>query len=346
MNQITLPEAYQKRLESLSKMGDPLELLQKLIQWEEFRPILEPIRKKERKSNAGRKPFDLVFMFKVLILQTLYNLADEALEYQIRDRLSFMRFLDLGMEGRVPDATTVWLFRERLKELNLMESLFDQFGNYLEAQGYYPRSGQIIDASIILVPIQRNSREENAKIKNGEVPADWNKNKRAQKDTDARWTEKNGESYYGYKNHIDIDAEHKLIRNYSTTPANVHDSQVFDVVIDSDNAGPDVWADSAYRSEETEAVLEDAGYVSHINEKAHRGHPLTDAQKTANRTRSKVRTRVEHVFGFQENSMGSKIIRTIGIARAGVKIGLMNLTYNVMRYMQLVRLGISAPAMV
>lgn len=124
MNQTDILEAYQKRLESLSKMGDPLELLEKVIPWEEFRPKLMPIREKERKSNAGRKPFDVVFMFKILILQTLYNLSDESLEYHIRDRLSFMRFLGIGMEGRVPDATTVWLFREQLKNLNIIESLF------------------------------------------------------------------------------------------------------------------------------------------------------------------------------------------------------------------------------
>jgi len=348
MQPMSLPDAIcdavHARLESLSRLGDPLEALNERIPWETFRPVLEPVHQKPRTSNAGRKPIDVVLMFKMLVLQSLYNLADEQLEYQIRDRLSFMRFLGLSLADRVPDRTTIWLFRERLKELGLMKPLFDQFGDYLAASGYQARSGQIIGASIVRVPIQRNSRDENARIKAGEVPENWSDAKREQKDVDARWTEKHGKQYYGYKNHIDVDAEHTFVRTYEVTPANVHDSQVFDAVIDPDNADPDVWADSAYRSEDTEVVLEAAGYASHIHEKGQKDRPLTDAQKQRNRERSRVRCRVEHVFGFQQNSMGGKLIRTIGLARAQVKIGLMNLTYNLMRYLQLSRRGTSMPA--
>jgi IS5 family transposase len=332
-----------ERLKSLSRLGDPLEPLKALIPWEDFRPLLSKVREKERKSNAGRKPFDVVFMFKVLVLQSLYNLADEQLEFQIRDRLSFMRFLGLGVEDRVPDATTVWHFREDLKELNLMERLFHRFGTHLEHEGFQARSGQIIDASIVRAPIQRNSRDENQRIKQGDVPEDWSDAKREQKDVDARWTKKHGKSYYGYKNHINVDAEHKLVRDYQVTPANVHDSQVFDDVIDPDNADPEVWADSAYRSEETQAVLEKAGYVSHIQEKGQAGQPLSDEQNRANRERSRIRSRVEHVFGVQENSLGGKLVRTVGLARAAVKIGLMNLSYNLKRYAYLSRRGVSVP---
>ena len=165
------------RLQSMSKMGDPLEILVATIPWEEFRPLLRKVHEKKRKSNAGRKPFDVVVMFKVLVLQTAYNLADEQVEYQIRDRLSFGRFLGLGIEDRVPDATTVWNFRERLKELGLIEPLFERFDDYLAAEGLQARQGQIIDASIVPVPIQRNSREENRRIKQGEVPEDWSEAK-------------------------------------------------------------------------------------------------------------------------------------------------------------------------
>jgi IS5 family transposase len=326
-----------RRLESISRMGDPLERLAVEIPWELFRPLLEKVREKDRKSAAGRKPFDVVLMFKVLVLQTLYNLADEAVEYQIRDRLSFARFLGLEMYDSVPDGTTVWRFRERLKELGLIKPLFERFGDYLAQAGLEARNGQIIDASIVAVPIQRNSREENRRIKEGEVPEHWEESKRRQKDTDARWTQKHGKSHFGYKNHIDVDAEHKLIRDYEATSANVHDSQVFDEVLDPDNADPQVWADSAYRSEATEAALSEAGYESHICEKGQSNRPLSQAQHAANRTRSKTRSRVEHVFGFQQNSMGGKLIRTIGKARAEVKIGCMNLTYNLMRYLQLTK---------
>lgn len=115
-----------------------------MIPWERFRPQLERVHEKARKTNAGRKPFDVVLMFKILIVQTLYNLADEQTEYQIRDRLSFARFLGLGIEDEVPDATTVWRFRERLKELGLLETVFDRFDDSLAAEGFEARQGQIL----------------------------------------------------------------------------------------------------------------------------------------------------------------------------------------------------------
>lgn len=334
----------ENRLQSVSKMGDPLERLAAMIPWESFRSQLAKVHEKERKSKAGRKPLDVVLMFKILILQTLYNLSDEQIQYQICDRLSFARFLRLGIEDELPDATSVWRFRERLKELNLMEELFNRFGDFLAAEGFQAKQGQIVDASIVPVPIQRNSREENRRIKEGEIPEDWDEAKREQKDVQARWTRKNGKSFFGYKNHIDVDAEHKLIRTFEVTPANVHDSQVLDNLIDPDNEDPGVWADSAYRSEETETVLKEAGYESHICEKGQAGKPLSAEQEANNRQRSKIRSRVEHVFGFQQNSMGGKLIRTIGLARAEVKIGLTNMTYNLMRYLQLTKRRESAPA--
>ena len=210
------------RLRSLSALGDPLEALSGAIPWEELRGLLAKTREKARKSNAGRPPFDVVLMFKVLILQTLYNLADGQVEYQIRDRLSFSRFLGLGIEDQVPDATTVWRFRERLRELELTEVLFNRFGDFLARAGFQAKAGQIVDASIVPVPIQRNSREENAQIKAGDVPEDWSEAKREQKDLDACWTKKNDKSFFGYKNHISVDAKHKLVRSYKVTPANVH----------------------------------------------------------------------------------------------------------------------------
>jgi IS5 family transposase len=194
-----------------------------------------------------------------------------------------MRSLDLEMYDGVPDGTTVWRFRERLKELELIKRLFERFGDDLAQAGLEARRGRIVDASIVPVPIQRNSREENRRIKAGEVPEDRDEPKRRQKDTDARWTKKHGKSDFGYTNHIDVDAEHTVIRGDDTTAANVHDSQVFDDIIDPDNTDPQVRADSAYRSEATEAALCGAGYESHIGEKGRSNQPLTDAQQAAKR---------------------------------------------------------------
>ena len=161
-----------------------------------------------------------------------------------------MRFLGLSLGDAVPDEKTIWLFREQLTEAGLIKRLFQEFDAFLEEKGFSARKGQIIDASIVEAPRQRNSREENRQIKAGQIPEDWSEQKKRQKDTDARWTKKNGQNYYGYKSHIDVDVKHKLIRDYEVTPASVHDSQVFEDLLDEDNSSRDVWADSAYRSEE------------------------------------------------------------------------------------------------
>lgn len=161
------------RYASLDAKKDPLVAIDAVVPWEEFRPTLEGIWRKpdsERKSRAGRKPMDAVLMFKTLVLSALYNLSDDQIEYQVRDRLSFMRFLGLGLEDRVPDAKTVWLYREALAQAGMVEVLFKQFDGHLTRQGYIARGGQILDASIVPVPKNRNTRDENKTIKSGEVP--------------------------------------------------------------------------------------------------------------------------------------------------------------------------------
>ena len=330
-----------RRYAGLDDKHDPLPRLARLVPWEAVRPQLKSALAVHghrtapgaRKSPAGRKPWDEVLMFKVMVLQALYNLSDEQTEYQIRDRLSFVRFLGLGLEDRVPDATTLWLFREALAKAGKVEQLFATFDAHLRAQGYRATGGQIIDASIVTAPRQRNTREENAAVKEGKTPESWAENpaKLCQKDLDARWTQKNGRNYFGYKNHIGIDRTHKLVRRYTVSDAALHDSRELEELLDWDNSSRDVWADSAYRSEKAEAMLKGHGLRSRLHRHAKRAHPLNERQKAANTTRSRVRARVEHVFGHQATAMGAKLVRTIGLARARAKIGMMNLAYNMSR---------------
>ena len=330
---------WQNRFEKLNKNGDPLVKLNTVIQWESFREALGNVRVREKKSNAGAKPYDVVLMFKVLILQSLYNLSDEAIEYQILDRLSFMRFLGLRLGSRVPDAKTIWLFREQLTEAGLAEELFRQFEAVLEESGFAAKKGQIIDASIVQAPKQRNSREENAQIKQGEIPQDWEEAKRSQKDIDARWVKKNARSYYGYKNHVNVDVKHKLIRTYAVTDASVHDSNVFDELLEETNTSADVYADSAYRSEESIELLKKRGFREHLQRKGCKNRTLTKREQQGNKTRAKIRCRIEHVFGVMAMMAGSLVVRTIGIIRARAKIGLRNLAYNINRYALLATIG-------
>lgn len=321
----------QLRMDDLTKNGDPLVHLNERVDWEVFRADLETIRKQGRKSAAGRKPFDTMLMFKILVLQSLYNLSDDAVEYQVRDRLSFMRFLGLGIGDRVPDAKTIWLFREQLGEAKLVKRLFKKFDHYLREQGFKARKGQIVDASLVSVPIQRNSREENRQIKEGSKPEGWSEAKSRQKDIHARWSARTHKHAYGYKNHISIDSKHKLIRDYAVTDAAVHDSQVFSELLDDTNSSRDVWADSAYRSESNRNELKQRKYREHLQRKGCRHKMLTEWEKQGNRTRSRIRCRIEHVFGVQAQMAGNLLLRSIGIARAEIKIGLRNLAYNIHR---------------
>jgi transposase, IS5 family len=334
----------EKRLAALSAKGDPLEAIDRLVPWENFRADIEAVvltPDEKRKSSAGRKPIDAIVMFRMLVLQALNNLSDEQAEYQVRDRYSFTRFLRLGIEDSIPDATTLWLFREKLANAGLIEKLFERFDLHLAAKGYIARGGQIVDATIVPVPKQRNSRDDNDSVKAGETPAEWRKKpaKLRQKDRDARWTKKRDRSFFGYKNHVNADARHKLIRRYEVTDAAVHDSQALDALLSKNNTSSDVFADSAYRSAEIEAKLKARGFRSRIHRRARRNHPLSDGQLRANRAKSSIRARIEHVFGAQQNSVGGRMVRTIGIVRARAKIGLQNLAYNMRRLVTLDRLA-------
>lgn len=329
---------FEDRLTAISKCGDPLEALNNSIDWSIFRPILRKLRKKDRKSNAGRPPFDYLKMFKVLVLQRLYNLSDHQMEFQLKDRLSFSRFVDFGREDRIPDEKTIWLYKERLAELKLEEKLFNRFDRFLNAAGYTAQKGMIVDASIVQVPKQRNSRDENRELKEGTIPDDWSEDKLRQKDTDAQWCKKHGKSYFGYKNHVNVDVKHKLVRKMAVSTANVHDSQLFPDLLDPWNSYSAIWADSAYRSEDISEQLKDF-YVNNIHAKGYRNKPLSKFQKKVNHKKSKIRVRVEHVFGFMENSMRSKLVRGIGFGRARFKIAMMNLVYNLSRYQQLEKMA-------
>ena len=335
---------FAERQKKLLATRDFLEQVRKIVDWEAFRPVLDAALKRSAREKGGRPPYDAVLMFRVLVLQALYNLSDEQTEYQILDRLSFMKFLGLELQDNVPDARTIWLFREQLIAAQAVEKLFALFDTMLETHGFRASGGQIIDATFVEAPRQRNGRDDNDKIKKGEVPEDWSEKKKAHKDTDARWTKKNGVAFYGYKNHANVDRTHKLIRRYTVTDASVHDSQELDNVLDPNNDSQDTWADSAYRSDEQEARLKEKGCTSHIHERAYRNKPLTPEQEVANTERSRVRVRVEHVFGHIENAMNGSYVRTIGIARAKTKIGMENIAYNISRFAFLMRPPKATPA--
>jgi IS5 family transposase len=327
--------------EQLSIMGNPLEAISKVLDFDMFRPLLETkLLKKKKKNNAGAKPFDVVLMFKILLLQRYYGLGDKQVEYQIIDRTSFKRFLGLETGDKVPDEKTVWAFREQLTKTGLVDELFSQFIGYLESKELIFNEGQIIDASFTIAPRQRNTREENQQIKNGQGKDLWNDNphKKSHKDIDARWTKKNNENFYGYKNHAKVDAKSKFINTYLVTDASVHDSQALDALLNEKDKDQPLYADSAYTGEDQENVITKHEMKNQVHEKGYRNRPLTDVQNANNKIKSKTRVRVEHVFGFMEQSMNGLYLRCVGLVRASGIIGLINLTYNLFRYEQIKRL--------
>lgn len=259
-----------KTRDAMHGMGNPLEQVQEMIEFEMFRPMLEEaLENKNRKNNAGRKPFDPVLMFKILFLQRYYGLADHTTQYQILDRLSFRDFLGIQTASDVPDEKTVWKYREALTKTGTYDKLFEQFSAYMAGKGLVFTEGKIIDASFVEAPRQRNTRDENKQIKEGK--------------------------------------------------------------------GQDMYLDAGYVGDTVSDAVKAVGMTPVVCEKGFRNRPLTDEQKADNRRKSKVRCRIEHVFGFMEGAMGGLVVRSIGLERAKANVALTSLVYNVCRFIQIRR---------
>jgi IS5 family transposase len=286
-------------------------------------------------------------MFKVLVLQALYTLSDDQTEYQLKDRLSFLRFVGLALEDRVPDAKTLWLFREQLTRAGAIERLFARFDAGLRDAGYLAMGGQIIDATVIQARRPRLTKSEKATIKGGGVPSGWSKAKRAQMDTEGRWTLKRGRRraaepgephartelvipVFGYKNHLGIDRRHGFIRSFAVTDAARHDGRQLGRLLDPDNTASAVWADSAYRSAANLALLARRGLMPHLQRAKPRGKPMPPHLVRGNASRARVRVAIEHVFAAQKCRLGL-VIRSVGLARATARLGLANLVTNMRR---------------
>jgi IS5 family transposase len=276
-------------------------------------------------------------MFKVLVLQKYHGLSDEQAEFQILDRFSFQRFLGLGVGDSVPDQKTLWVFKERLGEAGVRQ-LFERFLDELAAQHLIGQQGKIVDASFVDAPRQRNSHADNETIYQGGRPAHFDQNPHCgrQKDTDARWAKKGEETHFGYKNHTKADVRSKLIEHYRVTPASVHDSQPLPALVR--RADGTLYGDSAYSGASIVATLAKKGITNRIHEKATKGHPLSAAAQQRNHRKSRLRCRVEHIFG-RLTHWGADRFRRRTLGRAEFEIGLSNLVYNLDRYAYLLSAG-------
>ncbi|MGM0583673.1 MAG: IS5 family transposase [Pseudomonadota bacterium] len=350
----------EERLRELSAHGDPLERLGATVDFEMFRAGLDAAVGPRDRSKGGRPPFDPVLKFRMLVLQAMHGRSLAQTEFLAADRLSWMRFCRLGPGDAVPDANTLWDFREALIAAGALGALFARLDRAITEAGYLPMAGQIVDATLVAAPRQRNTDAEKARIKAGETAAEiWpDKPARArQKDVDARWTVKHSRARpaadgasrvdiaipaFGYKSHISIDRRHGIVRRAKVTDAAAHDgARLREGLIDPNNTASDVRADSAYRSAENERFLAGLGKVSRIHRRKPKGRPMPRRTARANAAKSAVRAHVEHPFAHQKGPMGL-VIRTIGIDRAAATVALANMAYNMKRWCWLDRRSLPA----
>lgn len=331
--------------DNIPKKPRGIEELAQFIDFECFRPILNkhshPKKDKKPKNNAGRPPYDVVKMFRILIIQSLYNLSNDEMEFQLNDRISFMRFCAIGACDPIPDATTIWRFKESLGEDGSRE-LFDYFEKQMVDAGLEFSAGSIIDASFVEARKQRNTPEENAYIKeNAKAPEGWSENKKRQKDVDGQWAKKGDETHFGFKLHAVVDAVTKIITNHTTTPANVNDIvPMVDLMQDNTKY---LLADSGYLGQEKETKLAEKEIKLHAVKKRKKGQEqLSDEDKQYNNQVSKVRCRVEHVFGTIKQ-MGGDLVRSVGLKRCTRFVNLVCLGYNMKRFAFLCRSGQLCP---
>lgn len=330
--------AEQERETKLDKIGDACAKLSAHVDFAALAAQIDEAAPRPGRERGGRPPFPTELMVRVLVIQQLYNLSDEQMEFQLLDRLSFQRFVGLRQSSHAPDRTTLWAFKERLIKAGATEKIFEAVNRQLDRQGYIARGGQMIDASIVVAPKQKLTRDEKEIVQHDAMPAEWSPSKRRQKDVQARWTKKHGKSDFGYKLSTSVDKRHKLIRRVQVSTASEHDTLHFEGVLDAGNTSRDVYADKGYVDGEREQRLTAQGWRLHIQRKGQAGKPLSDCQERRNRRIAKTRARVEHIYASLEQ-MGGKALRSIGLDRATLHLHWKAATYNLRRLCTLMDVG-------
>jgi len=293
-----------------------LERLADEVKWYRFEKLLVRLRP----EGPGRPPFDPLMMLKALLLQQCYGLSDAGLEEALDDRVSFRKFVGLSLEAASPDHTTLCRFRNRLVEAGLAEKLFAEFERQLDRRGLILKRGTMIDASLVETPFRPGSSD-------GE---------RAPVDPDAALTARKGKrgTHYGYKVHVGVDHESRLIRRLELTGANVNDTVAADCLICGDEAA--VYADKAYAKRDRRRSLKSRGIKDRIMHKSWGGGPpLTRWQQRHNKLIAPIRAQVEGVFATCKRWMGLQCVRYKGLAKNRSHWFLAALAYNMNRSLKL-----------
>ena len=327
----------QQRKAKLEGYVQTLAAMDELIDFAAMATAVDKACPRADRSKGGRPPYPTEALVRMVFLQGLYNLSDEQCEHQVLDRLSFQRFCRLDGALNIPDARTLWSFRQRLAEGGLGgRAIFEALSQQLQRHGFIPRGGQIVDASIVQAPItQANAREREA-LNKGEAPEGWSKKRLAHTDRDARWTKKHGKSYYGYKLHGNVDARYKLIRQMKITAANADDGQQLPDVLQVANTRKRLLADRGYDSAANRQTLQQHGLADGIARRAKPGQTAKVRLKQRNKTINRTRARVEHVFAAL-SQQGGKCVRAMTLARNALAITLQCAAYNARRLVWLVK---------
>jgi len=325
--QMTLADALvgMSRRKKVSKAVATLGTISELVNWSEL-AIIVSVLDKTQSGKGGRPPIDFEVKLKMLFLQHTFNLSDEELEDQLIDRLSFQQFVGLSFDEEIPDFTTIWHFKEGLVRLGLMDKIFVAIVSQIEKRGLILKKGTLIDATIIessTRPLSKKKREELAQKPSKQI------------DTEAKSTVKNGKKYFGYKGHIGVDAESKIIRKRTFTAANVHDSQELEKVVSGDEQS--IWADKAYPSKALKQKLRETGTYCGILDKATRGKKLSTKQAKRNRQKSRVRAAVEHPFGYMRKKLKMTLASAKTRLRNALRFDMVCIIYNVMRESHLLK---------
>ena len=339
--------ALHSRQQKRSQFTKVLDRLTQLVNWVALAKVVNDKTGREQdRPKGGRPPYPTQALLKIIVLQQLYgNLSDEEMEYALLDRMSWQHFIGLTHVRDLPDARTIWAFKNQLAQVGGAATLFADVQRQLAGAGLIAKGGQLIDATLVSAPTTHLTKQEKQSVDAGNTPDHWTNKVAAHKDTDAHWTAKRNQWTFGYKAHINADQANKLIQVIAVTPANVSDTTVFAPLLDTtlkrSQQGKTVHADRGYDSAKNRATVKAMKLRDGIacNDDRKR-YDQTDIHQR-NKRLAKIRGRVEHVFGGWEKTMG-KHIRCIGLVRATTMITLQALVYNLRRWVTLDSRGASA----
>ena len=291
MRQTTLAEGSFAKYKKTTRKERFLNQMDQIIPWKELSKAIEPHYPKPK--GSGRRPVGIERMLRIHFMQHWFNLSDPGIEEALYDIPSMRDFagIDLGREA-APDETTICKFRHLLEKKDLGERLFHLVNQYLQENNLFVSKGTIVDATLIDAPTST-------------------KNQKTERDPDMHQTRKGNQWHFGMKAHIGVDSQSKLIHSVAVTPANTHDSQVLEYLLHGEETV--VWGDSAYSGQTDQLKAAAPGAKDYTNKKGSKHVKLTEVDRTKNRNKSKVRSKVEHVFHVMKCQFGFRKVRYKGL---------------------------------